>query len=362
MRAKGVFVTLILIVITFFSLWCAELTYSTDFASFYRAASIALDDSRPVSDIYRIDDRNIAQYNMPDNEHFVEYRYSVFATYLISPLAILDYDTANAAMIFINIICYAIAVILLLRARGAQGRWFLYPLALSVLWIPFIQNIRWGQVNAIILLLVTLAVLQARKNSFFVPGILLAVATLIKPFVLAITMVLLIKNWRIVIGYISLISIALLLPGTREWLYSFLWPPHSYFCYSAVYRYLENLGPYYFWIYAAIIGLTTAAITFYHHRQDYLSITALAVSAALLAMPVLEIHHPVVLIFAFTSLVTQRMPNVLRGLTVISFILISMGSATLNGGYILYLGIFILWLIMISVLYNDRRRELVNGR
>ncbi|MEA4925054.1 MAG: glycosyltransferase family 87 protein [Syntrophomonadaceae bacterium] len=355
MRAKYVLLTVLLIVIAGFSIWCSQYTASTDFASFYRAAKIALNSQQPISDIYRIDDQDITKYSIPANEHFVEYRYSVLTTYLISPLALLNYDAANAAMIFINIVCYALAVILILKNRGAQGRWFLYPLAIAFLWMPFIQNIRWGQINAILLLLITLAVLQADKNRYFVAGVLLALATLFKPFVLAVALVLFLKDWRVAIGYIGVIFAALLLPGTSEWLHSFFWPPHPYFCYSAAYRCFSSWGYAYFWIWAVAIGLITAYITLLNRRRDYLAVTALALPAVLATTPVLEVNHPTILIFVFASLINQKLSKLSITLVIISWFLTYAGSSTLEGGAMLYAGIFTLWIAMLMVLTGNQK-------
>lgn len=158
-----------------FSLWSAKTAVYSDFPTIYRAAKIVMTNESPAVDIYRIDDVDTAKYDIPENKLFTPYKYSMFATYLFSPLALFPYYYANAIMIFINIICYAISVLLILHAGGATGRRLLYPFALSFLWMPFFANIIFTQTNSILLLVITIAVPQAAKNKYVLTGILLAV-------------------------------------------------------------------------------------------------------------------------------------------------------------------------------------------
>lgn len=347
------------------SIWWARYFSHTDFPAYYRAAKIIMDNNVPNMDIYRTDDLNIVQYGIPENEQFVAYRYSMFATYLIAPLALFSYDTANAIMIFINIILYLAAVFLILRLCGAKGRWLFYPLLLASYWMPFIENIIWNQVNGIIIFLVALAIVLMSDNKIIRAGICLAIASLFKPFVLPITMVLCLKNWRITISYTTFLCAALfLLPGAGEWYQSFLWPPHNYFCYSAVYHLLGGL---YFWVYAAAVGMITALITFYNRNQDYLAVASLAMPAALLAMPVLEVHFPTILILSFIYIITHKMSTRIYFMAIISYILIYIGSSTTIivalskptqfSGPILYLGVLLLWLLMIRVITDKGKHE-----
>lgn len=341
-----------------FSLWWVKVSYLTDFASFYRAAFILHNHIGSVTDIYRIDDLDVSQYGIPENEHFIEYRYSMFATYLLSPLGHFTYDTANAMMVFLNIVLYVISVILVLLNRGARGRRFVYPLAFSLIWMPFLQNIRWGQINAILLFLTTVAVILASRERLYLSGVFLAVASLFKPLLLAVTLVLSLKNWRILVGYVIFMILALsMLPGTREWVNAFFWPPHLYFCYSAPFRYLGGLGTQYFWIYAVTIGLLTALITVRCRHLDYFTATAFALPAACLASPVLEISYPTVLIFTFAYLVTGKISTLTTILAASSFLMIFAGSSSTETGLIMYLGIGLLWLAMGTTMLDKCRRS-----
>jgi len=347
------------------STWWANSFSHTDFPAYYRAAKIIMDDAVPDTEIYRTDDLNIVQYGIPESEKFVAYRYSMFATYLIAPLAFFSYDTANAIMIFINIILYLTAVFMILRLCGAKGRWLLYPLLLSFCWMPFIENLIWNQVNGIIIFLIAIAVVLLPNNKWVTAGVCLAVASLFKPFVLPITMVLCIKNWRIGISYLAFLAAALfLLPGTREWYMSFLWPPHTYYCYSAVYHLLGGIC---FWVYAAAVGGLTALVTFFNRTQNYVVVTSLAMPAALLAMPVMEVHFPTILILSFILIISRRPRVAVCLLTAISFVLIYIGSSTTilialskpvdYTVTMLYLGVLALWLAMIKMIIDRGKNE-----
>lgn len=359
---------LILIAVIFLaciSVWWARGFSHTDFPAYYRAAKIIMDDTVPDTEIYRTDDLNIVQYGIPEDEAFVAYRYSMFATYLIAPLALFSYDTANAIMIFVNIVLYLAAVLLILRLCGAKDRWLFYPLLLSLYWMPFLENTVWNQVNGIIIFLIAITVILLSDNKWFAAGVCLAVASLFKPFVLPITMVLCIKNWRIAVSYLALLCVALfLLPGAREWYHSFLWPPHSYYCYSAVYH---LLGGIYFWVYAAAVGGLTALVTFFNRVQDYLALTSLAMPAALLAMPVMEVHFPTILILSFIFIISCRPKVQVLILTALSFVLIYIGSSTTilialsksvdYTGAMLYLGVLALWIAMMKMIIDRGKNE-----
>lgn len=357
MKAKYIPVVVVLILgAAWFSAWCAKSTYLTDFGSFYRTGHIVLDDTRPVTDVYMDDDPDISKYGIPDNEVFILFRYSMLAAYTFAPLAWFSYDTANAIFIFANIVAYILSVVLVLHAGGAKERWFVYPLLFSLFWMPFIQNSRWGQSNAIITLFVTLGILGAYRNRNLSAGITLAVATLFKPLALAITMVLCLKNWRIAISYVVLISTTLIvLPGAMEWFHSFLWPPHPWFCYSAIYLLLNPLSPYYFWIYALSIGGITAFVTYTNRYKDYLVIGSLAIPAALLATPVLEIQYPTLMIFTYAFLITRNPPIGVKLLSTASFIIITAGSLTTQTPWVLFAGIFVCWVAMLSsIMWSGR--------
>jgi len=318
----------------------------SDFDAFYRAAKIIMDPNISSLQVYNSDALNSAFHGVSDENITFQYRYSMFATYLIAPLALFNYREAEAILTFLNLFCYAVSMFIILKAFGASKRSFLYPYAISFLWMPFIKNIQFGQINAILFLFMTVAIVLARNNRYLLSGILLAIASLFKPFFLAITMVLCIKNWRIIIGYLATIILALMLPGTVSWFNSFLWPPHPFFCYSAAYSYLGQLNEHYFVIYAMSIGIITALIAYRNRQLDFFAIASLAIPGGLLAMPVLEPNHLTILIFCYAFFIYQKSNIKEKILVAVSFLMIYLGSCSVYGGKLIYVGLVILWIAM----------------
>jgi len=239
-----------------------------------------------------------------------------------------------------------------LKSYGAKNRWLVYPLALSLLWIPFIKNIQFGQINAILLFFMTMAIVFARNNRYVLCGVLLAVATLFKPFFLAVTMVLIIKNWRILVGYLPVLFMALMLPGTSLWLDSFFWPPHPFFCYSALYNYLGTINNYYFYFYAVGIGMLTAFITYRSRHLAFFTLASFGLVGAFLAMPVLEANHLTILIFCYIWFLFQRSSFKEKAIVGISFLLINLGSLSIYGGGSIFAGLIIMWIVMAYTLIH----------
>jgi hypothetical protein len=157
-RKFKLIVSVIILLVSFcFSVFLSHYTYNTDFGVYYYAASTILDPNTPNISVYDIDTAN--KYSIPEAIENAGFPYSMPAAYIMAPLALIPYFKAKAAMIFINILMYLSAIIIALKMGRASGRWFAYPLALLCLWWPFIQNMRQGQVNGILLFLIALAVL-----------------------------------------------------------------------------------------------------------------------------------------------------------------------------------------------------------
>lgn len=329
-----------------FSYWYSSWPGMSEFAVYYRAGKIVLDPTIQNTQIYNWEDRNLARYGVPYDNIPTQYRYSMFATYLIAPFSLINYRISEAIFIFLNLLCYATSIYVLLKSFGARKRWLFYPVMASFLWMPFIQNIRYVQINAILLLIMTIAIVAARREKYILSGVLLAVATLFKPFFLAVTMVLCIKNWRIVVGYLPVIILALMLPGTNLWFKSFLWPPHPFSCYSALYSYLGYFNEYYFLICALAIGFITALITYRNRQLDFFTLSSFGIVGAFLTMPIIEGNHLTILIFGYINFLFMESSIREKLFTGISFILIFLGSYSIYGASLMYIGLLVLWAIM----------------
>lgn len=367
MKSKYLALVLVSIAwVAYFSIWNAKvINNNNDFPAFYRAACIILDDEKIISDLYIISEQDYMKYQLP-NEYITAYRYSVIAAYLMSPLALFDYESANALFIFINIMAYLISVALVLRVSRAKGMSIWVFLALSLFWMPFLQNIRWSQINSILLLLLTISVIEAREDRYILAGMLLSVGSLFKPVLLPVLMVLSLKNWRIWIGFVPIAVSLVFLPGTREWFHSFLWPPHNASCYNAFYSFLNANNSYLFYIYAVSFGAISALFTYKYRQADYFVVGSFAAPAALLSMPILEIHYPTLLIFCFAYLSTQKLNIIIKLLSVSSFVMIWAGSShsfwapqVLVGkaSIICYLGILLLWAALVIMLKERSKTD-----
>lgn len=310
---------------------------NTDFPAYYRASKVIFDPCVDNTQIYSLD-YTVNRYDIP--EAWMNYRYSMLIAYIMSPLALLDYYTAKGVIVFLNIMAYLVSVSIILRLANVSGRMFWYPLMLSVLYLPFIDDIRLAQINSAMFLLVTLSVYAAVKNRPNICGFLLGIASLIKFFPIGVAMILGLKNWRIFAACVVTFGLALLLPGTKEWFSSFMYPPYKAIWYSPIYIYL---GVYLFSVYAAIIAFTTAIIAFKHRHLDNPPLAALAIPGVFLCAPVVEPYHLVLLAFTYAFLVA----NIKKPWYVLSLILVSAGSIV-EGEYFYYIygiivGLFILW-------------------
>lgn len=300
---KKLIFVIIIPVTLYFSVQFAKITGSTDFPAVYRTATMIADPNTPNTEIYTYNpDAN--RYDKPYK--FLEYRYSMLIAYLMAPLAYLPYNIAKGVMIYVDVLAYLGAVSLCLRLLGASGRWFVYPLALSTLWPPFICEVRYAQVNSIMFFLVAAGVYFATNKRPGLGGALIGFACLFKIFPIAVALILGIKNWRIMAGAAVVIGLALLLPGTPEWINSFFNQPFVSTLYSPI---LKLTGYTWFIVFAACIAGAAAFIAYRHREAEYITLTALAITAMLLTMPIMEYHYYTFLVLPICYLLSVISPQ-----------------------------------------------------
>jgi hypothetical protein len=322
-KFKLIFSAVVLLACFYFSVFLSHYTYYTDFGLYYSTAKKILDSNTPNTSIYDIDTAD--KYSIPEAIENAGFPYSMPAAYIMAPLALMPYFKAKAAMIFINILMYLAAIAIALRLGSASGRWFAYPLVLLCLWWPFIQNMRQGQVNGILLFLIALAILAATKDLPAICGIFLAIAALFKLFPIAIAMMLGIKNWRIFASCIFIFAISFLIPGSPKWIEAINSYPRYYIHYSFIYSWLKEFGFIWFWIYAATIASFSALVVYRAKDANYPTLTSFAIPAVFLTMPILEITHFTLLPFSYAYLlISAKKSNPLLITSIfISFIMIS---------------------------------------
>jgi len=325
-----------------------------DFPVFYHAACIILDPNAANDTIYTFNGNENTAYPLPEVSNSVAYVYSMAAAYIMAPLAFLPYYWAKTTLIFLDLVAYMGAVVLILRNQSARGRYIFYPLMISLLWLPFLFDLFFAQINAILLLLVTSAVLFSSKNYRYIAGFLLGIASLFKLFPIAIALVLGIKNWRIAASCIGTIGISLLLPGSLEW-FSAL-KRISTVGFSDIYKILAQIGPYWGWFYLIAIGTVTAFIAWYFRNNDYRHLASLAIPAAFLAAPVVEYYHLTLLTYAYLNLYASFIKNKMYAiLMMLSATLIYYNVTGIHITYTQYGGIALVWLLAVLNLKNIKK-------
>lgn len=311
----------------------ADFTYNTDFHVFYYAASTILDPERPASAVYELDTAN--PYNVPEywSAHFI---FSLAAAYLMAPLALLPPLAAKTTIILFDILSYLCAVYIVLRLGGASERLTAWGLGLSCLWFPFIQDLRFTQINSILLLLVALAVLSATKNRPWLGGVLLGVAALFKLFPLAVAMVLGLKNWRIGAACFTVFGASFLIPGSVKWFSAI--PNLHNFEQQAKYLVFGEYGLIWYALWVVIVAGLTALFAYRYPMPDYPLLAAFAIPAMFLAAPIMEYPHVTLLAFpyAFLAASAAKFPRCMLAPVSASALLVFVAPFALAGMFILW--------------------------
>jgi hypothetical protein len=355
----------IIILLAFFSLCVSYNTVYSDFPVFYSAGRTILEPRTPDISVY--DSHVQRRYPIPEpsgkQNSFI---YSLPVAYLFAPLALMSYFTAKATMIFINIVLYLATVALLARYTGVSGRRLNYTLLLSWLWFPFVQGIRGGQVDAIILFLIASAGLYALKKRDGLAGILLAIAALFKLFPLAIAMSLGLKNWRIPAFCAFFFGVFFIVPGFMNW---FTALGNLYVADFMPTHFLMTKGSL-FWVgllYATIITGGTAVTAYRFRRANYVLLIAFTIPAILLVMPIVEYHHLTILIFSYVCLLTtsDKHNRLLLVIALLSFIIIDASLFISIQSYLLVrpmlfkaliiFGLFLCWTATAAKIYIVER-------
>lgn len=302
MRGKILLTVVALCATAYFSVLLAYSTYNTDFPVFYRAASSVLDSETAGSAVY--DFAEINKYPVQELDTGGAFIYSLAAAYFMAPLALLPYYTAKALIIFLGILSYFTSVIIILRLAGFFGSKQLCLLALSLFWFPFIRDLRFAQINSIMLLLVVLGIYLALKRPLLA-GMFIGIASLFKLSPLAIAMVLGLKNWRIFAGCFAVFAASFTLPGASVWFtaISNIYPSGK----TPMYLYLSQIGLGWFAIYVALIAGLTALVAYKAKDTEYLALASLAVPSMFLCAPVIEQTHLTFLILPFLWLLAVRL-------------------------------------------------------
>jgi hypothetical protein len=332
-------------------------TYNTDFPMYYSAASTILDPEASPEDVYDADAQK--QYAIPERKEVeTPYVYSLLVAFLFTPLAWMPYYTAKAVMIFLNIMSYLFAVAIILKLGNVSDRWIAFGVAISVLWLPFIHTLLFGQVNALITVLVALAVLAVTRGSPYLCGVFIAFAALFKFFPLAIALVLGLRDRRIVIGFAVVFGATFLIPGATKWIatiLNFLNEDRGSLTYIWV-RAVSAVSPVLFFMYPVIIGSVTAFLAAMAKDDDYPLLTAFAITAVFLAMPRLAYYHLTVLVLTYGYLFSMKEYRnwLFTGFLLLSAVILGFprrGPVLISPP--IYIALFFLW-VVIGILISTR--------
>lgn len=321
----------------------------SDFPVFYHAACIILDPNVPNSSIYSFSGPGQYPIYEFNNNYYV---YSMASAYVFAPLAKLPYYWAKTIFHILDVLAYLSACAVLLSMLGAQQKWSTYTLTLSLAWWPFLWELSWGQINAFILLLLVSAVWTVNHKKPFWAGILIGVAAIFKLYPIAVAMLLGLRNWRIFAACITTFCFSLLLPGSLLWFSALAnVNPNAY---SDIYIYLNHIGRYWYWIYAALIGITTAWAAWRARTADYLHLTSLAIPAILLTSPVYELHYATILIFPLIHLAYKfNKDTIWTIMLIMGSVMVCIPIVASAYASSTYVGLFLFWILALLQLKRD---------
>lgn len=155
----------------------SESGFGLDFIAFYTAGSFV--EQGRLTDLYHLDAVHQFQKELAAANHFDLGRAygpwwnPPFYALVFEPLAKLPYRAASGVWIAINLICFAIACILLCRLLPAKTRWRTWALipVLTILSAPFILAVSHAQNTCTSLLLLTTTVMLWRRRRAMAAGL-----------------------------------------------------------------------------------------------------------------------------------------------------------------------------------------------
>jgi hypothetical protein len=213
--------------LTGFALRFGEESVQADFAAFYTAGEAVRAGLSP----YRTHaDRSPPIWDGVDEFQHSRFLYPPLVAWLFAPLEPLGYHTAKQLWMLLNAASVVVGVLAAASAVGLRWRWTsaLLVAAAVALFHPMLPLLERGQIDGVTFALVSLAgrdLVRGRRDGLR-PGLLLALATLLKLHVaFAAPFLLLRRRWRAVGGYalgaagLALLSLAASGPeGLRDYL------------------------------------------------------------------------------------------------------------------------------------------------
>jgi hypothetical protein len=278
-----------------------------DTSAFYYAANVVMDPQIPNEKAYDNEMLYSISKDYGIDDQPMPFVYSIASAYIMSPIILMSYGTAKVVWNLLNIIMYLGSVIIILQMGKVSKLFLIGSLMLLLFWMPFVYSQIWLQSNALIIFLISLAVLAAVKDRPYTSGCLIGIASLFKIFPLAFALVLGLKNWRIGVTCVLLFIISFLIPGSTNWFFA-IKEVHTLGespFYTPLYILLSPNGSFWFYIYAFIIALVTATLAYCNRAADYLLLISFAIPAAFLVSPLVNYHHLTILALSYAYVLTK---------------------------------------------------------
>lgn len=300
-----IFISISLILLYYYSYRLATYLRGTDFSVFYCAGKTVLDPATPnhlVYDINTLTDCKIPEIISEDQRRDLHFIYSIPAAYLLSPLTLLPYFHAKSLLITLEVLSFALAVLLLANKisilhKTKPSKFFL----IACLWLPLHNDVILGQINSILLLLITIVCIEIRRNSYLA-GTVIGIVSLFKLFPLGIALLLSIKNWRIAVSSLMTAGLSIWLTDSEDWFKAI--GNISKIGAMPVYQLANEHSLFYFYGYVIfMLGITV--FLSYITKLDELFIMSYAITTLFIIMPYVEYHHLVLLILPIIYLISR---------------------------------------------------------
>jgi hypothetical protein len=271
----------------------AKYFYATDFPVYYITAKRVVDPNITISDIYKFEVKNSG---LPEKnsigQHFI---YSPVIATLLSPLSLMSYYTAKTTFIFLNIMSYFASIALILKLIDRyKGTFFLQ--ALLFMLIPFLTNTWGAQLNGLILLIIIAGIYLAEIKKYGLSGTFLGFSALFKISPLIITLFLGFFNRRLTAASLILFSLAILAPGTFQWLKTI---PMVSAGHTPVYLFLNQYGFKWMLLYSSLVALMSFYCLLKSKTSELMTIFAYSIPSTFAIMPVVTYHHLIILVVTY---------------------------------------------------------------
>jgi len=285
----------------------ANETYNTDFPVAYRAGRIALDPGLSNAQLY---DRGVSaaipipEVTTAEVEKVMHFNYPATAAYLLATVTWLPYFPAKAAMVFINIMSYLLALGFFAASLGVSPRANTRLVALSCLWLPFLETLRFAQINAVLLLFITGAAIAARRGHRVLSALCIALASIFKLFPLGLVAFLGWLDWRIGLSALLFFTLMLIGQPIQPWLSSIAEAVARHLSFSHVILGTSDLSA--LAVYTACVLAAGVVLARYGRRLGAEWLAAFGVVTILLASPMTEYYHLTLAVPAYAYLATRE--------------------------------------------------------